>query len=83
MESIFQTLHTFVRALQEREVQQVALLHAEAIPDDLLVKTFFATDSPLWNFDLFPVYIFRRVEMYTAMSGKTSSLTIMSHLPPL
>lgn len=41
---IFRILHMFVCALHGREVQQVALLHVEAIPDDLLVKTFFTID---------------------------------------
>lgn len=41
MDSIFWTLHTLVCALHGKEVQQVALLHAEAIPDGLLVRMFF------------------------------------------
>lgn len=66
MDSIFWTLHTLMCALHGREVQQVALLHAEAIPDDLLVRTFFTIDIAHCRFDPFLVYIFQCVKMYTA-----------------
>lgn len=46
MDSFFWTLHTLVCALHGKEVQQVALLHAEGIPDGLLVRMFFYNRQP-------------------------------------
>jgi len=39
--SVFQPLRAFACALRGRELQQAALLRAEAIPEDWLVRMFF------------------------------------------